>query len=228
MRQLYLPMRIWDLPIRLFHWTIVVLILLSWLSAREDWMRIHVLSGLSVMTLLLFRFTWGFIGSDSARFSRFLKSPLEAFRHLLELHRREPDREVGHNAAGGWMVLVMLGVLLIQVITGLCANDDVLTDGPLVPMLGKERSDYLTHIHHVNFTVLEILVALHVLAIIAYRMLKGHNLLWPMITGKKRLPGATPAPRMMHPLLALIAFVVSVLMVVVFLVLTAYDPFTVG
>ena len=228
MRQLYLPMRIWDLPIRLFHWAIVALLLLSWLSAHEDWMRIHVLSGLSVLTLLLFRLMWGFIGSDSARFSYFLKSPVEAFRHLLKLHRREPDTEVGHNAAGGWMVLVMLALLFVQIATGLCANDDVLTDGPLVPIIGKERSDYLTHIHHINFTLIEILVALHVLAIITYRVLKGHNLLWPMITGKKRLPGATPAPRMMHPLLALIVLAISILAVGIFLVVTAYNPLAVG
>jgi hypothetical protein len=104
----------------------------------------------------------------------------------------------------------------------------VLTDGPLVPMIGKERSDYLTHIHHINFTLIEILVALHVLAIITYRVLKGHNLLWPMITGKKRLPGATPAPRMMHPLLALIVLAMSILAVGIFLVVTAYNPLAVG
>jgi cytochrome b len=228
MRQLYLPMRIWDLPTRLFHWAIVVLLLLSWLSAHEDWMRIHVLSGLSIFTLLLFRVMWGFIGSDSARFSRFLRSPAEALRHLLKLHLREPDTEVGHNAAGGWMVLVMLALLFVQIATGLCANDDVLTDGPLVPNIGKERSDYMTHIHHINFTLIEILVALHVLAIITYRVLKGHNLLWPMITGKKRLPGATPAPRMMHPLLALIVLTISILAVGIFLVVTGYNPLAVG
>jgi cytochrome b len=224
MRQLHLPMRIWDLPTRLFHWVLVVLILTSWLSARYDWMRLHVLSGLSVLVLLLFRLVWGFIGSDSARFARFLKSPLEAIRHLLHLHRREPDTETGHNAAGGWMVLGMLALLLVQVGTGLCANDDVLTDGPLARIVGKDRSDWLTHIHHVNFLLIEIVVVLHVLAIVTYRVLKGHNLLWPMITGKKRLPGATPAPRMMHPVLALIVFALSVLAVVLFLLSVGYSP----
>jgi cytochrome b len=224
MRQLVLPMRIWDLPIRLFHWTLVVLILASWLTERMNWMRLHVWSGLAILALLLFRIVWGFIGSDSARFAGFLQSPVEAIRHLLHLHRREPDTETGHNAAGGWMVIVMLALLLVQVGTGLGANDDVLTEGPLAPMAGKERSDWLTHIHGVNFTLIEIVVALHVLAIIAYRVLKGHNLLMPMITGKKRLPGATRAPRMMHPLLALAVFALSVLAVVLFLASVGYWP----
>src|SRR5579863_5025168 len=111
MRQLQLPMRIWDLPVRLFHWTLVILIFTSWLSSRMLWMRLHVFCGLSILTLLLFRIVWGFIGSDTARFTHFLKSPIEAIRHLIQLPRREPDTEVGHNAAGGWMVLGLLGLL---------------------------------------------------------------------------------------------------------------------
>src|SRR5580658_9434209 len=224
MRQLHLPMRIWDLPTRLFHWTLVVLIFMSWLTARMDWMRLHVLSGLSVLALLVFRLVWGFVGSDSARFARFLQSPLAAIRHLLHLYRREPDTETGHNAAGGWMVVFMLAVLAVQVGTGLCSNDDVLTEGPFAQTVGKDRSDWLTHIHHVNFTLIEIVIVLHILAIITYRVLKGHNLLLPMITGKKRLPGATPAPRMMHPVFALGVFALSVLAVVLFLVSVRYSP----
>jgi cytochrome b len=224
MRQLHLPMRIWDLPTRLFHWILVVLIFASWLSAEMNKMRLHVICGLSILALLLFRVIWGFIGSDTARFARFLKSPAAAIRHLMHLARREPDIEAGHNAAGGWMVLGMLAILFIQVGTGLGANDDVMTEGPLFRVVGKERSDWLTHIHHLNFTLIEILVALHVLAIVTYRLLKGHNLLTPMITGKKRLPGATRAPRMMHPVAGLVVLVFSALVVVLFLWFVKYTP----
>ena len=122
------------------------------------------------------------------------------------------------------MVLVMLGLLAVQVGTGLCANDDVLTEGPLALVVGKDRSDWLTHIHDLNFLLIEIVIALHVLAIVTYRVLKGHNLLTPMITGKKRLPGATPAPRMMHPVLALGVFILAVLAVIVFLACVRYVP----
>lgn len=223
MRQLLLPMRIWDLPTRLFHWILVLLVFTSWLSTELNWMRVHILSGLTVLSLLLFRLIWGFIGSDTARFSHFVKSPLAATRHLMHLARREPDIEAGHNAAGGWMVLVFLTLLSVQAGTGLCANDDVLTEGPLARIVGKARSDWLTHIHNVNFTLIEIVVALHVLAIITYRLLKGHDLLSPMLTGKKRLPGATRAPRMMHPVLALAVFVFCAVAVVVFSRLVGYS-----
>ena len=219
MRQLYLPMRIWDLPIRLFHWVLVALIGFSWLSAEigtSMWMGLHVLSGYTIMALLLFRVIWGFIGSDTARFARFLKSPMEAFRHLSHITRREPDIEIGHNAAGGWMVLGLLGLLAFQAATGLGANDDATTEGPLALRVGKQTSDWLTHLHHLNFTLIEIAVALHVLAVIAYRLLKGQNLLTPMITGKKRLPGNTRAPMMMHPILGFAVFALSALAVFVF------------
>lgn len=202
-------MRIWDLPTRLFHWCLVALVCTSWLSAEMNWMGVHVLCGYTVLSLLVFRVIWGFIGSDTARFAYFLKSPLAAIHHLMDIAKREPDTETGHNAAGGWMVLGLLGVLGIQVATGLCANDDVLTEGPLAHIVGKEASDQYTHFHHLNFLLIQIAVVLHVLAIVLYRVLKGHNLLTPMITGKKRLPGATQAPRMTHPLVAAAAYAVS-------------------
>ena len=213
MRQLYLPMRIWDLPIRLFHWSLVALIATSWLSAELLWMRVHVWSGFTIMTLLLFRIIWGLIGSDTARFTWFLKSPVEALRHLAHLTRREPDIEAGHNAAGGWMVLGMLGILSIQVGSGLGSNDDIMTEGPFATMVGKERSDWLTHVHHLNFKMIMVVVLLHVLAIIAYRVLKGHNLVLPMITGKKRLPGTMRAPRMVHPAAGLVVLLFSAMTV---------------
>jgi cytochrome b len=209
MRQLYLPLRVWDLPVRLFHWTLVILIFVSWLTQELGRMDLHKLCGYTIMALLLFRLAWGFVGSDTARFSKFLRSPLAAFRHLGQLHRREPDTEIGHNAAGGWMVLVMLGMLAVQVGSGLFSNDDVLTEGPLAHFVSKETSDWLSHVHSVNFKLIEAVIVLHVLAIATYALLKGHNLVRPMITGKKRMPGATRAPRMASPLLAIVILAIA-------------------
>ena len=216
MRQLHLPMRIWDLPIRLFHWVLVILLAVSWWSAEMLWMRLHMWSGLTVMALLMFRLIWGFIGSDTARFTRFLQSPVKAFHHLLDMRKREPDTEIGHNAAGGWMVLGLLGLLALQIASGLGAQDEGVVEGPLALALGKETSDWLTRLHHLNFKFIQIAVLLHVLAVAAYRLLKGQDLVTPMITGKKRLPGATRAPMMMHPVLGLAVFAVSALAVFVF------------
>jgi cytochrome b len=175
---------------------VVALILVSWISIRNSWMRIHFLSGYGMVTALLFRLGWGFVGSQTARFSSFLGSPGAALRHLARLRRREPDSQVGHNPAGGWMVLVMLLVLAVQATTGLCANDDIMTQGPLADLVGKPVSDRLSVIHAANFKLILAIGLLHVLAIAAYAVLKGHNLVRPMITGRKTLPAGQPAPRM--------------------------------
>jgi cytochrome b len=208
-----LPVRVWDAPTRLFHWAIVILLGLSWLTESRGWMELHFLSGYSFIALLLFRLAWGFVGSETARFSHFLKTPLAALRHLAKLHRREPDQQIGHNAAGGWMVLVMLALLVVQVATGLCANDDGDTEGPLFRYVGKDRSDWLSHIHAVNFTLIQIAVLSHVAAIIAYAVLKRHDLVRPMITGRKHLPDALTPPELVHPVRAAVLFGIFVVVV---------------
>ena len=92
---------------------------------KFDQVQIHYLSGYTMLTLLLFRLCWGLFGSETSRFRRFMRSPVEAFRHLASFSAREPDREVGHNAAGGWMVLIMLLVLAVQAVSGLFAGDPI-------------------------------------------------------------------------------------------------------
>jgi cytochrome b len=196
--------RVWDAPTRLFHWAVVVLIATSWVSIHNGWMLIHFVSGYSMTALLLFRVAWGFVGSETSRFASFLGSPLAALRHLAQFGRREPDRQVGHNAAGGWMVLVMLLVLAAQVVTGLCANDDLVTEGPFASAVGKHLSDRLSIFHALNFNLILALGGAHVLAIAAYAVVKRHDLVRPMLTGRKRLPAGVPAPRMVTPLLALL------------------------
>lgn len=207
---LYLPMRVWDAPTRLFHWLIVLLIPACYVCAKAGWMDLHLQLGYAVLALFLFRVVWGFIGSDTARFSRFLVSPLAGLRHLVTLRGREPDTQVGHNAAGGWMVLLMLLLLGIEVGSGLGANDGLgVVEGPLARHLGERTSDLLTVVHSVNMNLILAAVALHILAIVLYAALKGQNLVRPMITGKKRLPAATRAPRMASPALALVVFALA-------------------
>jgi cytochrome b len=203
------PVRVWDLPTRLFHWAIVLLVGFSWLCAQCNWMDWHKLSGYTILTLLLFRLAWGFVGSETARFRQFLASPRAALRHLAHLPRREPDHQVGHNAAGGWMVLGLLLLLAVQVGTGLFANDDVLTEGPLAETVDKSTSDWLSHIHVVNFRLIAIAVTAHILAVLTYAVLKRHDLVRPMLTGRKRLPAELPPPRMASPWLALLLVVVA-------------------
>jgi cytochrome b len=201
--------KVWDLPVRLFHWALVLLLCAAWATQEFNHMEWHVWIGYTILTLLLFRVMWGFIGSDTARFARFLRSPMAAFRHLTHLARREPDREIGHNAAGGWMVVAVLTLLLVQAGSGLFSNDDANTEGPLMHLVGKDRSDWFSHIHSLTFTFIEIVVVLHVLAIVVYWMLKRQNLLWPMLTGTKLLPDPTAAPRLVSPVWALVTLAVA-------------------
>ena len=214
-----LPMRVWDAATRLFHWSLVLLVALSYVSISladgpnaSLWMKIHFISGETILALLLFRIIWGVIGSETARFHRFLRSPIKALHHLAALLKREPDTEVGHNAAGGWMVLLLLALLLAQVVTGLVSNDDGINEGPLAKFVTKSLSDQLSNWHGILFNVLAALIATHVLAVIAYLVLKGQNLVRPMFTGKKRLPAATKSPRMASQLLAVavLAFATAV------------------
>ncbi|MDJ0386502.1 cytochrome b/b6 domain-containing protein [Roseomonas sp. E05] len=197
--------KVWDPWVRLVHWAIVGLIGLSWWTAETGRMDLHLTSGYLALTLLLFRLLWGFIGSETARFRHFLRSPLAALGHLRSLFRRAPDTELGHNAAGGWMVLALLGALLLQVGTGLFADDQILTRGPLAGFVSGAASDWATFIHIRNFNVILALAALHVLAVAVYALAKGQNLVLPMLTGVKRVPAALArhAPRLGSPVLAL-------------------------
>ena len=199
--------KVWDAPIRLFHWGIVLLVATSYACARIGWLRLHFLSGYAMIAALVFRVAWGLVGSDTARFARFFAGPGTAFRHLRRLARREPDVEIGHNAAGGWMVLAMLLLLAAQVGTGLFANnDDSVNDGPLFEYAGKALSDRITGWHIRNFNLLLAVIGLHVLAIAAYRLLKGQDLVRPMLTGNKWLPAGAAAPRLRSPIVAALLF----------------------
>ena len=201
---LYLPMRVWDAPTRLFHWLLVLLLPASYVSAELGWMDLHLQFGYAVLALLLFRIVWGVIGSDTARFSHFLASPAAVWRHLAAFRRRAPDTQVGHNAAGGWMVLLLLLLIAIELVSGLGANDGLgVVAGPLARHLSDRASDLLTVVHGFTTNLILAAVALHVMAVVLYAVVKRQDLVRPMMTGKKRLPAATRAPRMTSTLLAL-------------------------
>lgn len=187
--------KVWDLPTRLFHWALALTLVGSFLTVRAHDMRLHALCGYTALTLVLFRILWGLIGSESARFASFLRGPGAALAHLRALLARRPDHETTHNALGGWAVLLMLGLVLAQGATGLFANDDVLFNGPLFPLVGKDVSDRLTGWHYRISDALLIVVIVHVVAVLAYR-LAGHRLIEAMVTGAKRLPAGVRPPRL--------------------------------
>lgn len=195
-------LRVWDPWVRLTHWGVAILLPLSWWSAEFGRFDLHVLSGYAILTLVLFRLAWGLLGSETARFARFLKGPAAALRHLLHLRRRDAPPEIGHNAAGGWMVVALLALLLVQAGTGLFADDQVLTRGPLARRVDEAWSDIATSVHLRVVWAIVALAVIHVLAVLAYRLLAGRDLVRPMITGAMPSPPGAAAPRMGNNLLA--------------------------
>ncbi len=198
--------KVWDGWIRAFHWVLVLLVAAQYATAQLGLMDWHIRLGFTVLALVVFRLAWGLVGSDTARFARFLKSPLAALEHLKHLRRQEPDTEIGHNAAGGWMVLGLLGLLLAQVASGLFANEEpgesYGAHGPFALGISDSLSGQLTYAHELVFDLLLLAIALHVVAVLAYAVLKRHDLVRPMVTGLKRLPADLAAPRMGNPVLA--------------------------
>ncbi|MDP2644500.1 MAG: cytochrome b/b6 domain-containing protein [Desulfobacterales bacterium] len=191
------PIRVWDLPTRLFHWTLVIQVIFSFVTGKigGNAMQLHVWNGFGILALLLFRLAWGFAGSRQSRFAAFVKGPATVFRYAATLLQRPgPPPYPGHNPLGGWSIMAMLSVLLLQAGTGLFANDDIVTEGPLYGWVGKATSDWITGIHKLNPEIIIALVSLHLLAILFYYFFKRENLVWSMITGIKQWSGPPLEP----------------------------------
>ena len=187
--------KVWDLPTRLFHWTLVVLVVASFVTANigGNLMTYHRLIGYGILVLVLFRLAWGFAGGRQSRFSSFVRRPSTVARYTANFIKGDSRPYLGHNPLGGWSIIAMLLALLTQVGTGLFANDDIFTEGPLFPLVSKGISDRLTDIHLVNRFMLAFLVAVHVFAVFYYLFAKHENLLKPMITGVKQWRGPAEA-----------------------------------
>ncbi len=181
--------RVWDLPVRLFHWALVILMVVSYFAARAggDWMQLHFWSGYAIFTLLIFRIAWGFLGSTTARFANFVKGPAAAFGHLRELFGKTGPHDAGHNPLGAGMVVVLILAVLAQVATGLFASDSDtgMVNGPLTKLASNTWIDTATAFHRYWINVLLILAALHVLAVAVYLVWKRQNLVRAMLTGTK-------------------------------------------
>lgn len=208
--------KVWDLPTRLFHWTLAALMIAQWLTAEfgsaMDW---HVWGGYAILALVVFRLIWGFVGSDTVRFRDFVRGPSAVVGYVKALLRGETPLYLGHNPAGGWSIVAMLVLLLVQVGTGLFANDDISTEGPLYGWVSKGTSDWLTSIHKFNFNLLLLVIAVHIAAALFYLFVKRENLIHPMLSGIKHLPAGsfgTP-PRIASAWLGLAALAVAVVAV---------------
>ena len=183
--------RIWDLPTRLFHWTLVVGVVGLVVSAKMNAMDWHFRLGYCVMALLVFRLVWGLVGGHWSRFTSFLFTPGQFARHLSG----KEDHSTGHSPVGALSVLVLLAVLIAQVVSGLMSDDEIFASGPLTRFVSGDWVSTATWWHaQIGQYLLYGLVALHVLAIVVYA-LRGKKLVGPMITGDKQHPSGTRASR---------------------------------
>jgi cytochrome b len=178
-----LAVPVWDLPVRLVHWSLVLLIAFSWWSAENGEIAWHIRSGLAVMFLLLFRILWGFFGSSTARFRSFVRGPGKLLAYL-----RDPAgwREIGHSPLGALSVVALLSLMLLQVWFGLPLSDeDGVVTGPLNRLVSFETAEWAHDVHEWLFNILLALIALHVAAILFYRW-RGKRLVRAMVTGRSR------------------------------------------
>lgn len=188
--------RVWDLPTRVFHWALAASLVGSVVTAQigGNAMVWHFRLGYLALGLLAFRFVWGLAGGRWSRFSSFLYSPAALLRYLRGQPRSGDRFEVGHNPLGALSVFALLGVLALQVGTGLFADDEIANVGPLNRYISGETAGLLTGWHKdYGAPLLLGLVALHIAAIIFYRVVRRRDLIRSMLTGDKTLPAGTPA-----------------------------------
>jgi len=201
--------RAWDLPTRLFHWTLVILVATAYVSkhwgdANLVW---HTWNGYAVLVLIVWRLLWGLVGSSTSRFASFIYSPIAALRYALDFVLRKPRQYLGHNPLGGLFVLVLLGLVGAMAALGLFSYDDHdgFVGGPLSGRVSDATWEFATRWHIRLFDILLYAIGAHIVANVVYLVWKGENLIQAMITGHKpaRSYEDQSAARLASPWLAL-------------------------
>jgi cytochrome b len=183
---------LWDLPLRVFHWSLVAAVTVAIVTGELGgaWMPWHGRAGLVIVGLLVFRVSWGLVGSATSRFTQFAPTPRRVLAYL-----RGRWRGVGHNPLGALSVIALLGLLSLQAATGLFGNDDIAFAGPLNHLVADSAGARATGWHRLLADGLIALVALHLVAIVFHVVVKRHRLVRPMITGRHELAPGLELPR---------------------------------
>ncbi len=179
---------VWDLPVRIFHWLLVLAVAGSWITHKlgAEAFAWHVWCGYTTLVLIFFRIVWGFAGPRHARFASFLRGPGATLRYSGSLlGRGEAQYHAGHNPLGALMVVSFLALLAALGLTGLFANDEIMSTGPLYGYVSDETSDALADWHRELTNFLWLAIGLHVAAVLLYWIVKRQNLIGPMLSGRK-------------------------------------------
>jgi cytochrome b len=210
---------IWDSATRIFHWALVAFVCINLFFIDPEGgvtTVIHFVSGFAIIGLLIFRILWGFVGSHYARFTDFIYSPSKTIEYGRQLLKRRPQRFLGHNPLGGWMVVVLLAVLTAMAGTGLFASSRRAA-GPLAHLATASQSATASFIHSVLSNVLIILIVGHLAGLVFDWIITRENLVGAMFTGRKLVlesdlnPALVPAWR--AAIVALAAIAVSVVLI---------------
>lgn len=186
--------RVWDLPTRMFHILLALGIVAMAVTGWAELLEWHFRVGYGVLALLIFRLLWGVVGGRWSRFGSFIYSPRTILAYLRG--RGSPEHEVGHSPTGALSVFALLFFSALQVLAGLCSDDEVASSGPLVAHIPGVWVSRATHYHtEIGPWILCALIALHVAAVGYYRRWRGRDLVTPMVLGDKQLPHGTPESR---------------------------------
>ena len=176
--------KVWDILVRIFHWSLVLFFTIAYLTEGE-WITIHSYAGYTIFFLVIFRIVWGIIGSTHARFSNFIVGPKKAIKYLKDELSGDAKHYLGHNPAGGLMIVALIISLLVTVVTGasIIATEG---DGPLaMTFVASFSGEFLEEIHEFFTTIILLLVILHIGGVIFSSLLQEENLIKAMFTGKK-------------------------------------------
>jgi len=175
---------VWDLPLRIYHWLLMLCVILAFITSEWDDRSFHQFFGMSVLGLCCFRIIWGFIGSPSAKFVNFVKPPRIFFSYLIRMIKRDTGTMAGHSPVGGWASIVLIFITSWLALTGSLSNDDILFDGPFAHLL-PSLSDLASELHENTKLILIGVVLMHLGALFFYRFWLGKNLVPAMIHGSR-------------------------------------------
>jgi len=198
--------KVWDVPTRIFHWAMVLVFAGLILTGEfiEDWTEIHFYLGYTLSGLIIFRIIWGFLGSYHARFRTFIYSPKETLGYVKSHSTGKPKHYYGHNPMGALMVFAIIGGLTLQLATGPSLSDEVLYDAPFYALMPEEITDLAGRVHDTMPNILLAFVSLHVLAVIAHKVVLKDNLVPAMFHGKKLQHKGLSAPQVKVSVWALV------------------------
>lgn len=206
--------KVWDVYTRLFHWLLLICIVVSFVSVRMDNMDVHFISGHCVLALIIFRILWGLFGARTALFASFIKGPGTILRYLKNSSSEEFTPMIGHSPIAALSVIAMIVVIGVQVMTGLVSDDEILLQGPLAQYVSGDFSYWATGFHSLNAKFIFALVILHLAAIAFYKFVKKQGLVKPMVIGSTKLKKAealkAPKPGERNVFVAAIAIFISI------------------